>query len=73
MRRIDLICLILSPMMVGFVMTYAGTVAAVLVILAWNLAASAPECMLLSYSEAQVPRLRCDTSTRLAARPVSSC
>jgi len=58
MRRIDLTCLILSPMMVGFAMTYAGTVAAVLVILAWNLAAWAPECMLLTYSEAQVPRLR---------------
>ena len=57
MRRIDLTCLILSPIMVGVVMSAAGSLPAVLLILAWNLAAWAPECMLLSYCSARAPSL----------------
>ena len=58
MRRIDLTCLILAPIAVGCLMTFAGPRAAVAAICAWNLAAWAPECGLLRYSMGQVPHLR---------------
>ena len=58
MRCIDLTCLVLAPIVVGYLMTYAGQRAAVVAVCAWNLAAWAPECGLLRYSMGQVPRLR---------------
>ncbi len=59
MRRIDLTALIVSPMVVGALMTYGGSVLAVLVICVWNLLAWAPECALLRYSIQQAPWLAC--------------
>ncbi|KAK9837511.1 hypothetical protein WJX81_007687 [Elliptochloris bilobata] len=50
MRRIDLSCLIVSPIGVGLLMTYAGTRAAILAVLAWNLAAWVPECLLAAHA-----------------------
>lgn len=62
MRRIDLTCLIVSPIMVGLIMNYAGSPAAVMLILLWNLAAWAPECLLLTYCNKHVSTLaRCAT------------
>ncbi len=59
MRRIDLTALIVSPMVVGALLTYGGSVLAVLVICVWNLLAWAPECALLRYSIQQAPWLTC--------------
>ena len=59
MRRIDLTCLILSPIGVGFLMTYAGARAAILAILAWNLLAWAPECLLAAHAVRCSDALQC--------------
>ena len=58
MKRIDLICLIASPIMVGLLLTYCGSRVAVLAILGWNLAAWAPECALLRSAQHCSPALR---------------
>lgn len=57
MRRIDLVCLIASPIASGFVMTYAGLRAAILVIIAWNLLGWVPEVYLLRHAMELVPEL----------------
>ncbi len=59
MRRIDLTCLIVAPIAVGCLMTFAGSRAAVAAICLWNLLVWAPECALLRYGMDQVPHLRC--------------
>ena len=59
MRRIDLVCLIASPIAAGFVMTYGGLKAAVLAVIAWNLVAWAPEVILLKRAQDLCPSLRC--------------
>lgn len=62
MKRIDLICLIASPIAVGLLMTYGGSrpmVTAALAILGWNMAAWVPECALLRYAQRCSPVLRC--------------
>ncbi len=59
MRRIDLTCLIVSPIAVGCIMTYASAQAAVLAVLAWNLAAWAPECLLAAHAVRQSDALQC--------------
>lgn len=60
MRRIDLTCLIASPILVGFLMTYGSTSRAVAFIALWNLASWGPECLLLRYSQSQMASLRAD-------------
>ena len=57
MRRIDLTCLIVSPIGVGTLMTYCGTAAATAAICGWNLLAWVPECLLLQYSIKLAPWL----------------
>jgi len=51
MRRIDLCCLILSPLMVGIVMTLVKVPVAIYLIIGWNLVAWAPECLLLKSAQ----------------------
>lgn len=63
MRRIDLTCLIASPIMAGALLQYGGLAAAILGIMAWNLAAWLPECLLLAYAQ------RCSPELRRAAAP----
>lgn len=58
MRRIDLTCLIVAPVAVGFLMTFGGSRAAVAAICLWNLVVWVPEVALLSYSVRQTPNLR---------------
>lgn len=62
MKRIDLICLIASPIAVGLLMTAGGpshgTTLAALAIMAWNLVAWAPECALLRAAQRWSPALR---------------
>lgn len=59
MRRVDLTCLIASPIMAGILLTYGGLEAAVIGIVCWNLAAWAPECLLLFYAQRRSFALRC--------------
>jgi hypothetical protein len=68
MRRIDLTCLIASPIMAGALLQFGGLRAAILGILAWNLAAWLPECLLLTYAQRCSPALRC-----AAAVPALCC
>lgn len=56
MKRIDLICLIASPIGVGLLMTWKVN-AAVVGVLAWNLAAWVPECSLLRRAQEASPAL----------------
>ncbi|GAB4820184.1 hypothetical protein N2152v2_007230 [Parachlorella kessleri] len=61
MKRIDLICLIASPIAVGLLMTYGGSrpmVVATLAILGWNLGAWVPETALLRAAQRWSPALR---------------
>lgn len=58
MRAIDLTCLLLAPIAAGFLMTYTSMTTAVLAIVAWNLAAWAPECYLLVCAQRASPLLR---------------
>lgn len=54
MKRIDLTCLIASPIAVGLVMTFGGRepmAAATLALVAWNMVAWVPECWLLSFAQ----------------------
>ena len=66
MRRIDLTCLILAPIGVGFLMTYAGARAAIVATLAWNLIAWRPECLLASHAVLCSDALQC-------AQPALGC
>jgi len=67
MRRIDLTCLIVSPIFAGVLMTYAGSRTAVLAVLAWNLAACAPECLLAAHV------VRCSRGLQCAHVPAALC
>lgn len=59
MKAIDLTCLIAAPLAVGLLMSGAGLAAAVAAILAWNLAAWLPECLLLLQAQSLSSVLRC--------------
>ena len=63
MRRIDLVCLIASPIAAGFVMAYAGLAAAIVFIIGWNLSAWLPEVQLLRHAIDLAPVLRCGSFT----------
>jgi hypothetical protein len=67
MRAIDMLCLMLSPMAAGFLMTYAGMLPAVLAIAAYALVVWAPECVLLRVAHRLSPQLRCAASLFLGA------
>ncbi|KAI8465599.1 MAG: hypothetical protein J3K34DRAFT_84448 [Monoraphidium minutum] len=58
MRAIDMLCLMLSPMAAGFLMTYAGMLPAVLVIAGYAMAVWLPECLLLRAAHRLAPQLR---------------
>lgn len=58
MRRIDLCCLLLAPVVVGGLMTYVSIRAAILLLAGWNLAAWLPECWLLQYVHDAHPALQ---------------
>lgn len=61
MKRIDLICLIASPICVGLILTYGGAqpmAAAVLGIAGWNLLSWGPECLLLKHAQEHSAELR---------------
>jgi hypothetical protein len=58
MKRIDLACLLLSPALVGAVMTWSGTAAGIALICGYNLLVWLPECLLLRYAQASAPVLR---------------
>ena len=58
MKRIDLSCLIGSPILVALVMSKGGSASAVLVLLAWNMAAWLPECVLLQFAQQNSAALR---------------
>jgi iron-regulated transporter 1 len=57
MKRIDLTCLIASPIGVGLLMTYGTIEAAIIGVLLWNIAAWAPECFLLKRAQSASPVL----------------
>jgi len=56
MKRIDLTCLIASPIFVGLLLAWKPAVA-VAAVMAYNLAAWAPECALLARAQAASPAL----------------
>jgi len=58
MRRIDLTCLIASPIMAGCLMTFGSMRVAIVAILLWNLLAWWPECTLLELAQHFSPALR---------------
>ena len=58
MRRIDLTCLILAPMVVGFLLTYVSMPVTLVVVAAWNMSVWLPECCLLALAQAKAPMLR---------------
>ncbi|CAL8460950.1 g481 [Coccomyxa elongata] len=58
MRRIDLTCLIASPVMASLIMTLASIRVAVVAILVWNMLAWWPECRLLQLAQHFSPLLR---------------
>ncbi|KAL4422722.1 hypothetical protein ABPG75_008919 [Micractinium tetrahymenae] len=69
MKRIDLTCLIASPLMVGLVMQYAGgppMVGSTLALLAWNMLAWWPEVLLLRRAQRLSPALAADKPPRRA-------
>ena len=75
MKRIDLCCLIASPIMIGLVMQHAGgppMVAATLVLLVWNLASLLPEVLLLRYAQRCSPALTADKAVATGAASTSS-
>jgi iron-regulated transporter 1 len=69
MRQIDLTCLIASPIMAGLLLHYGGLRAAILGIMAWNVAAWLPECWLLSYAQRCSPMLRWEGLQRQGLQP----
>ncbi|BDA48594.1 Solute carrier family 40 member 1 [Coccomyxa sp. Obi] len=58
MRRIDLTCLIASPIMAGLLLTYGNLQIAIIAIVAWNLCAWLPECWLLRRAQNSFTALR---------------
>jgi iron-regulated transporter 1 len=63
MKRIDLTCLIASPIMVGLLMQRGGgppMAAATLAVLLWNVASWPAEVALLSYAQRRSPALAAD-------------
>ena len=58
MRRIDLTCLIASPIMAGLLMTFGSMRLAIAGILMWNMLAWWPECRLLELAQQLSPVLR---------------
>lgn len=58
MRRIDLTCLIASPIMAGLLMTLGSIRVAIAGILLWNMLAWWPECRLLQLAQWFSPFLR---------------
>ena len=64
MKRIDLACLIASPIMVGLLMQHRlgapPMVAATLALLTWNLVAWGPEVVLLRYAQRRSAALAAD-------------
>ena len=58
MRRIDLTCLIASPIMAGLLMTLGSIRVAIVGILLWNMLAWWPECRLLQLAQQFSPFLR---------------
>jgi hypothetical protein len=58
MQRIDLVCLIASPLGTGLLMSSAGVPAGVVSIALWNIAAWYPECALLRVAQARAPILQ---------------
>ena len=75
MKRIDLTCLIASPILVGLLAQHGGGLppmaAATLGLLAWNLASWAPEVLLLRLAQRHSPELAAD-KTRAAAPDTNS-
>ncbi|CAK0739466.1 hypothetical protein CVIRNUC_001168 [Coccomyxa viridis] len=58
MRRIDLTCVIASPIMAGLLMTFGSIRLAIAGILMWNMLAWWPECRLLELAQQLSPVLR---------------
>ena len=54
----DLTCLIAAPLAVGCLMTFGGMQVAIAAIALWNLAAWAPECLLLRRAQSWSSTLR---------------
>lgn len=70
MKRVDLTCLIASPILVGVCMQYGGgrpMVLPTLAILAWNLLAWPPEVALLHYAQRCSPALAADKPAAASA------
>jgi hypothetical protein len=68
MQRIDLVCLIASPLGTGLLMSAAGVSAGVLGIALWNTAAWYPECALLHMAQAKAPVLQYAPPSRFLDR-----
>ena len=58
MRAVDLTCLIAAPLAAGCLMTYGGMRVAIAAIALWNVAAWAPECLLLGRAQSSSSALR---------------
>lgn len=58
MRAIDMLALLLAPLAVGFMMTYAGMLPSVAAIWCYSALAWAPECLLLRAATQLAPQLR---------------
>ena len=76
MKRIDLTCLIASPIVVGLLAQHGGGLppmaAATLGLLAWNLVSWAPEVMLLRLAQRRSPALAADKKTTAAPHSATS-
>ena len=62
MKRVDLICLIASPIVIGLIMTKFGTITAIIFFCSWNIVAWPFECWLLHIARQCSPRLKEDRS-----------
>ena len=58
LRRLDLICKVAAPMVVGFIMTYLGTLVGALFVAGWNVASMFPEFGILRAIYNAFPQLR---------------
>jgi hypothetical protein len=67
MRAIDMLCLMLSPVAAGFLMTYAGMLPAVAVVFVYSAVAWLPECILLRVAVQLSPELARPRSTPATA------
>lgn len=67
LRRIDLSCKLLAPMIAGFIMTYAGPKAGALTIALWNIGSALPELHLLQRLYNNFPVLQAPRRTPAAA------